>query len=177
MRVNPNPIKKEKEIKFVKMDFRLLKEFEDNPRINDNVIEPLINSMKSFGEINPIIINKDNTIIAGHSRFKAIRKMFENKEKEDCIINVGIVDLNPEEMRVYNIVDNKLGELAEWDNESLEKGLAEINNFDLSKFGFDDIFKKNLLELNEDEIIDKEENQGKLDNIKLQKCPKCGTEF
>lgn len=111
-------------------------EYENNPRNNDGAVDAVAESIKQFGFKVPIVIDRDNVIVAGHTRLKAARKI--GLEKVPCIV---ADDLTPEQIKAYRLADNKTGELAEWDFSALEIELGEVeNDFDMSAFGFDDIF-------------------------------------
>lgn len=64
--------------------------YEHNPRINDKAVGKLANSIKEFGFINPIVIDKDNVIIAGHTRLKAAKKL--QLDEVLCIRAAGLTD-------------------------------------------------------------------------------------
>ena len=100
-------------------------------------------SIKEFGFKVPIIIDKNNVIVAGHTRLKAAHKL--GLETVPCVV---ADDLSEEKIKAFRIADNVTSDLAEWDFELLEKELAEISNIDMSAFGFDD----NLLENFNDDI-------------------------
>lgn len=125
-----------------------LKPYENNPRINDNAVEAVANSIKEFGFKVPIVIDNDNVIIAGHTRLKAAQKL--GLDKVPCII---AEDLTPEQVKAFRVADNKTAELAEWDMELLEQELEELQNmgFDMESFGFDNIFEDEDVEIIEDE--------------------------
>lgn len=108
--------------------------YEHNPRINDKAVGKLANSIKEFGFINPIVIDKDNVIIAGHTRLKAAKKL--KLEEVPCIRAAGLTD---EQVKAFRLADNKLAELSEWDMELLEQELAEIVDIDMADFGFPDL--------------------------------------
>lgn len=108
-----------------------LKEYENNPRNNEAAVEAVANSIKEFGFKVPIIISKDNVIIAGHTRYKASHRL--GLQEVPCIV---ADDLNEEQIKAFRLVDNKTSELATWDLEKLEEELAELN-LDMSIFGFD----------------------------------------
>lgn len=88
-------------------------------------------SIKEFGFKVPIVVDKDNVIIAGHTRLKAAQKL--GLEEVPVIV---ADDLTPEQVRAFRLADNKVGEIAEWDFEKLEEELKHIA-IDLSNFGFD----------------------------------------
>lgn len=111
-----------------------LKEYENNPRNNDNAVESVANSIKEFGFKIPLVISSENVIVCGHTRVKAARLL--GLDKVPCIV---ADDLTPEQLKAFRVADNKTGELAEWDFEALEKELSELTafDFDMSAFGFD----------------------------------------
>ena len=102
----------------------------NNPRNNDVAVEAVAESIKQFGFQNPIIIDKENVIIAGHTRYKAAQLLGIEE------VPVIVADLSDDQARAYRLADNKTGELAEWDFEKLNAEITELNDFDLSAFGF-----------------------------------------
>lgn len=106
----------------------------NNPRINDNAVDKVASSIKNFGFKNPIIIDKDNEIIAGHTRLKAARKL---GLEEVPVIKVD--DLTEAQIKAFRIADNKTSEFAEWDFGLLEielEGLDdEFTGFDIEELG------------------------------------------
>ena len=108
-----------------------LKPYENNPRFNDNAVGSVMNSIKEFGFKVPIVITKDNVIVAGHTRYKAGLKL--GLEKVPCIV---ADDLTDEQIKAFRLADNKVSELAEWDLEKLEQELEEID-LDMSLFSFE----------------------------------------
>ena len=107
--------------------------YENNPRLNDEAVDYLANSIKAFGFKVPIVITADNVIVAGHTRLKACEKL---KIKEvPCII---ADDLTEEEIRAFRLADNKVGEIATWDFPKLDFEMSEIS-FDMTQFGFEDM--------------------------------------
>lgn len=112
-----------------------LKEYENNPRNNDDAVEAVAESIEQFGFKVPIVIDSNGVIIAGHTRRKAAVKL--GLDTVPCII---ADDLTPDQIQAFRLADNKTAELAEWDFEALEKELAELTAFDvdMSLFGFDE---------------------------------------
>lgn len=108
-----------------------IKPYEKNPRKNDNAVEYVANSIKEFGFKVPIVIDKDGVIVAGHTRYKASKKL--GLEKVPCII---ADDLTPEQIKAYRLVDNKVSEKSEWDFDLLNDELSEILNIDMEMFDF-----------------------------------------
>lgn len=122
------------EIKEIKIEE--LKPYENNPRHNEAAVGPVANSIKEFGFKVPIIIDKDNVIIAGHTRLKAAKLL--GLETVPCVL---ADDLTEEQAKAFRLADNKVSELAEWNFDDLEKELEELDamdlDFDMSEFGFD----------------------------------------
>ena len=114
-----------------------LKEYQNNPRFNDNAVKAVANSIKEFGFQQPIVIDKDKVIIVGHTRFKAAKSL--HLKTVPCLI---ADDLSDKKVRAYRIADNRVAEFSSWDIEKLktEKRDLEEMKFDLSGFGFDSPF-------------------------------------
>lgn len=104
----------------------------NNPRNNENAVEKVAESIKQFGFQNPIIVDNENVIIAGHTRLKAAELL-----GFDVVPVIVAESLTEEGAKAYRLADNKTGEFAEWDFEKLNEEIAELNDFDLSAFGFD----------------------------------------
>ena len=115
------------------VDINKIKPYENNPRINENAVDKVVNSIKEFGFQNPIIVDKDGVIIAGHTRYKASQKL---GLKEVPVIVAE--NLTEEQAKAYRLVDNKTSEFAEWDENKLNAELYELlNNFKMEDFGFE----------------------------------------
>lgn len=104
-----------------------------NPRKNDKAVDAVAESIRQYGFLVPLVISKEYEIIAGHTRYKAARKL--GLAKIPCVI---ADDLSEEQIKAFRLVDNKVGELAEWDIDLLPLELADIAQ-DLSPFGFETI--------------------------------------
>lgn len=106
--------------------------YENNPRNNDNAVDAVAASIREFGWQQPIVVDKDGVIIAGHTRYKAAKKLGLAE------VPVVVADkLTEEQIKAYRLADNKSGELAEWDFAALEEELEAISEIDMSAFGFD----------------------------------------
>ena len=114
------------------MPIASIKPYDKNPRRNDDAVDAVANSITEFGFKNPIIVGSDLTIIAGHTRWKAARKL---GLKEVPVIIAS--DLTPEQVKAFRIIDNKTAELADWDLDLL-KGEMDDLDINWSEFGFDD---------------------------------------
>ena len=109
-----------------------IKQYEKNPRKNDSSVDAVASSISQFGFKNPIVIDKDNVIVCGHTRYKAAKKL--GLEKVPCVV---ADDLTDEQIKAYRLADNKVSELAEWDIDLLGEELDGIFDIDMSDFGFD----------------------------------------
>lgn len=109
-----------------------IKPYEKNPRKNDSAVDSVANSIKEFGFKVPVVIDKDNVIVCGHTRYKAAKKL--GIENVPCVV---ADDLTEEQIKAYRLADNKVSELAEWDIDLLGEELDDIFNIDMSDFGFD----------------------------------------
>ena len=139
-----------KELKIVIKNIDELNVYENNPRKNDQAVEAVANSIKEFGFKVPVIITKDNVIIAGHTRIKACKKL--GITDIPCVI---ADDLNEDQIRAFRLADNRASELADWD---LDKLKVEFDNIelDLDVFGFEELQKK-LSDDPEDDDFDESE--------------------
>lgn len=117
--------------------------YENNPRVNDYAVKKVLESIKEFGFRNPILVDADMVIIAGHTRREA--SILAGMEQVPYIV---ADDLTPEQVKAYRIADNKLGELATWDEDMLREelwGLQEAD-FSLEVMGFTEMDLKDLFE-------------------------------
>ncbi|MDD7055363.1 MAG: ParB N-terminal domain-containing protein [Selenomonadaceae bacterium] len=112
--------------------------YENNPRKNEPAVEKVAASSKAFGFKVPIIVDKDNVIVAGHTRLLAAKEL--GFEKVPCII---ADDLTEAQIRAFRLADNKVSEFSGWDFDKLDEELAGIQcmdldrNIDMEAFGFD----------------------------------------
>lgn len=146
-----------------------LKPYENNPRRNDNAVEYVENSIKQFGFKVPLVIDKDNVIVCGHTRYKAAKKL--KIESVPCVI---ADDLTEEQIKAFRLADNKVGELAEWDFDLLGDELDGIFDIDMSEFGFADFSETNGFD---DFVDEKSESEFEESKEKYTICPQCGMHF
>ncbi|MCK6486588.1 MAG: DNA modification methylase [Phycisphaerae bacterium] len=108
-------------------------EFEGNPRRNDAAVGPVARSIKEFGFRVPVIVDRDNVLVAGQTRVKAARQLGLTE-----VPAVRADDLTPEQVRAFRVADNKLHELSDWDIDLLAVELAELKalEVDLDSLGF-----------------------------------------
>ena len=121
-------------IKIEMCSINTLKPYAKNPRKNDGAVDKVMASIKEFGFKNPIIVDSNMEIIAGHTRYKAAKKL-----KLDTVPIIKADDLTPEQIKAYRIADNKTGEFAEWDMELVNAELQDLLSvdYDISVTGFD----------------------------------------
>lgn len=122
---------KEMKIEYKKIDDII--PYENNPRKNDEAVDYVANSIKEFGFKVPIIVDKENVIVTGHTRYKASKKL---GLEEVPVIYAD--DLTEEQIKAFRIADNKVAEFSTWDLDKLELELEDIN-FDMSEFGIEDL--------------------------------------
>lgn len=116
------------------MKLTAIKPYENNPRKNDPAVDAVAASIKEFGWQQPIVVDRDLVIIAGHTRWKAAKKL--KCKVVPVLVAEGLTD---EQVKAYRLADNKSGELAEWDEAMLFEELAQIGDIDMTVFGFDAI--------------------------------------
>lgn len=118
----------------IQIEIENLIPYENNPRYNDDAVQYVAESIKNFGFKVPIIIDTDNVIVAGHTRLKAAEQL--GMKKVPCII---ADDLTEEQIKAFRLADNKVGEIADWDYELLQKELSEIEDINMQDLGFADV--------------------------------------
>lgn len=165
----------------IDMNIEDLIPYDNNPRYNDDAVETVKKSIKDFGFQQPIVVDKDNVIIVGHTRYKAAEQL--GLKTVPVVI---AANLTPEQIKAYRLVDNKSGEIADWDYEKLDAEIQELMNMDF------DLSDYELLTMNNsnDDILDSEEELSDEDmneffephnpenntpaKKKLITCPHCG---
>lgn len=121
-------------MKVVNIAIDNIKPYSKNPRINDNAVDYVARSIKEFGFKVPIVIDKNNVIVAGHTRYKASKQL--GLKEVPCIV---ADDLTSEQIKAFRLADNKVSEFADWDMDLLNDELDDITNIDMSDFGFDEL--------------------------------------
>lgn len=141
----------------VLIDTDKVKPYEKNARKNDEAVKYVAESIKQFGFRQPLIVDKDNVIICGHTRHKAAKKL--GLKKIPCIY---AKDLTEEQVKAYRLADNKVAEKAEWDYDLLDEEIEELPEFDFEDFGFEFGFEPDEEEEHEKH---KETTQKRVENI------------
>ena len=158
------------------IDIDLIKPYKNNPReISAEAVQKVMKSIKEFGYNSPIVVDKDHVILAGHTRWKAMKQL--GKKKANIIVR----DLTKEQAVAYRIMDNRSGEESKWQNKLLaeELNVLQDSTFDLDLTGFNATELENLandkelgfiqnakdLELSHLAIDEKEDNPKYLNHI------------
>lgn len=123
--------------------------YENNPRNNDGAVDYVANSIKEFGFKVPVVVDKDNIVVAGHTKLKACEKL--GITEVPCIV---ADDLTEDQIKAFRIADNKVAEYATWDEEKLSEELSDIM-VDMTNFG-DDLFSDD--DTMDVELDDEEDN-------------------
>ena len=108
-----------------------LKPYENNPRINDDAVDYVAKSIQEFGFKVPVVVDKNNVIVSGHTRLKASEQLGLEK-----IPVIRADDLTDDQIKAFRIADNKTAEFSRWDFGKLEIELENID-LDMGEFGFD----------------------------------------
>lgn len=149
--------------------------YQNNPRMNDGAVEPVAESIKAYGFKVPIIIDKNNVIVCGHTRLMAAKML--GMEQVPCI---RADDLNDEQIKAFRIADNKVSDFSMFDNKKLLQELEELESsdlftgFDLSGLSDMEIMNEkdnSVIETNENglmyEAVFRSGNKQKIENIKM----------
>jgi len=149
------------------IDINKILPYINNPRKNLN-IDKVASSIKEFGFQQPIVVDKDYTIIVGHTRFEAAKKLGLKE------VPVQIADLTENQTKAYRIADNRLNQDASWDTKLLNLEFNDLlsKNFDLDTLGFsNDELDNLLLKTDEESDIDLNEDieiqEERINDIKM----------
>ena len=156
-----------KAMNIIEMKLSELKPYENNPRKNDDAVEYVANSIKEFGFKVPIVIDKDNVIIAGHTRYKASQEL--GLETVPVIV---ADDLTEEQVRAFRIADNSTAETSWWDYTKLDEELEKILDIDLADFGLPDPDGIDI-----DSLFEEKEIEEEAPKTMTIICPDCGREI
>lgn len=151
----------------LELELSAIKPYENNPRNNEQAVDKVVASIKEFGFKVPIIIDRENTIVCGHTRYLAAQKL--EMQKIPCIM---ADDLTPNQIKAFRLADNKVAEASGWDFTKLNEELSFLNEiaFDVEQFGFcpsEDV--------DFDSFLTDQENPEK--KPKTITCPHCGKSF
>lgn len=134
-----------KDLKIVMMNVKDLIPYDNNPRINDNAVEYVKNSIKNFGFKVPLVIDKNNVVVCGHTRLKASEEL--NLKEVPCVI---ADDLSESQIKAFRLADNKVSEMSLWDKKKLDIELEDIRleDIDMEEYGFEILDKEWEKEIN-----------------------------
>lgn len=126
--------------------------YPNNPRLNDDAVEAVAESIKQCSYIAPIIVDEDMVILAGHTRYKALKKL--RRKECEILVQSGLTE---EQKKKYRLLDNKTNEFALWDDELLSEELVGLD-FEGFDFGFDlDFGEETEVEVTEDDVPEVDE--------------------
>lgn len=132
-------------MKVVNMPIDQVIPYDNNPRDNEDAVEPTANSIKEFGFQQPIVVDKDHVIIVGHTRLQAAR--FLQLSEVPVVIADG---LSKKQADAYRLADNKTGDLSVWENKKLLEELDKLGDEDIfTGFTMSDVF---------DDVLDESDN-------------------
>lgn len=147
----------EKIMEYVKRKLKDIRPYENNPRIIDDAVDDVAESIRQCTYIAPIIIDEEGVILAGHTRYRALQKL-GYKECEVIVVN----GLTEEQKKKYRLYDNKTAEFASWDQKKLSMELSDVDFL-----GYD--FGQPVTAVSEEEAEDA--------GPKTIVCPCCGEVF
>ena len=163
---------------YIQVDINAIKPYENNARLHSSIqINQIMQSIKEFGFTNPLIIDTEYNLIAGHGRLEALKQLNKIDFKDNPILNVPCIqvkDLSDTQKRALCLADNQIALNSTWDNEKLQDELEKLanENFNFDCIGFDDsVF---------DDFIDDEANDNKVHDKHLKEnftlCIECNNE-
>lgn len=136
--------------------------YENNPRKNDEAVDYVAKSIKEFGFKVPIIVDKNNVIVTGHTRLKAAKQLGLKE-----VPTITADDLTEEQIKAFRLADNKVSEFANWDFDLLNFELDDISNINMEEFGFNEV------NIDWDNVEDLTEENYDEPKHNMLECPKC----
>lgn len=109
-------------MEYVRKKLSGLKPYGNNPRINDEAVDDVMESIRQCSYIAPIVIDEDGVILAGHTRYKALKRL--GYEECEVVIASGLTE---EQKKKYRLYDNKTAEMASWDQKKLSAELCDVD--------------------------------------------------
>ena len=151
-----------------------LVEYARNPRKNDHAVDRVAAAIREFGFRVPVVAKSDGTVVDGHLRLKAAKKL--GLTEVPVVLADDMTDL---QIKAFRLSVNKMAELAEWDDELLALELGELHaaDFDMALLGFDASELSIKMGMGADFTPGTEEDQSRLDEKSPITCPACGHEF
>ena len=116
------------------MPIRDVVPYDKNPRLNDQAVDAVASSIREFGFKVPIVVDGKGVVVSGHTRLKAAKAL-----GLDEVPVIVADDLDDTKIKAFRLADNKVAELAEWDESLLIKELEELDdlNYDMGQFDFE----------------------------------------
>ena len=164
-------------MEIVKLKLSQIKPYENNPRRNETAVDAVAESIKQCGYCSPILVDENNVILAGHTRYKALQKL--GWKEAEVVVRDGLTD---EQKRKYRLLDNKTNEFASWDFDLLADEIEGLD-FEGFDFGFEtlDFATAQLAEDGEITTVNntsKEYDEDDFSDDKFEcECPRCGFKF
>ena len=163
-------------LNIINLDVNKLIPYVNNPRNNENAIDKVASSIREFGFKVPIVIDKNNVIVNGHTRLLASKKL--GLKEVPCVV---ADDLSEAQIKAFRIADNKVSEYSQWNEDLLKIEIDVLKelNFNVLDTGFEE-FEIDALELKFEEFEDLEDAEADLLNDyeepskKELCCPNCG---
>ena len=151
-----------------------------NPRKNDHAVDAVAAAIREFGFKVPIVAKSDGTVVDGHLRLKAAKKL-----KLATVPVLLADDLSDAQVRAFRLSVNKLAELAEWDSELLANELSDLHadDFDMALLGFDAKELETLLGFEAGSVASSDPPESSSSEVDVDgfsmgaKCPRCSFEF
>ena len=145
--------------------------YERNPRNNDDAVDAVAESIRQCSYIQPIVVDENMVVLAGHTRLKALKKLGVDECK--CLVVSGLTE---EQKKKYRFLDNKTGEAALWDVEKLNK---EIEGLDFGELDFFNLTNQTFeINVKTDRVGVTEFDTGGFGDEQFSYvCPCCGFRF
>lgn len=148
-----------REYEYIKINIDKIKPYEKNARTHSNKqLEQIMNSIKAYGFTNPLLIDENNNLIAGHGRLEAVRQLNRVDFKNNPLMELPAIiieGLSEADKKALIIADNQIALNAGWDYEILSQELNELAdiNYDLDLLAFDNIDELLSYDLDDDESV------------------------
>lgn len=141
-----------------------IKPYDRNARKNDQAVDAVAESIRQCEYVAPIIVDENHVILAGHTRWKALKKL--GRTEAECVVKSGLTD---DQKRKYRLLDNKTAELADWDFDLLADELEGLD--------FGDLELDWGVEAPDFDFPQNEDQKIANGNDGTVVCPKCGFEW
>lgn len=159
-----------------------IKPYYNNPRyISEQAVRAVKESIENYGFVQPLVVDAKNTIIAGHTRHRALEQLGRSTAE------VYVVNLSEKQARAYRIADNKTGEMTQWDNSALIMELRELEDGILHSYFPEMDLELGQLKTAQREVSEEEMSQAQDDVEKIPErtfvhmteveCPSCRADF